>query len=72
MGKCQLVSASVDKNLISRSKKEKENFICAKFEDYNPGRASQEALRTVLTIRNQDTIYISFLRQRAVYQMTYY
>ena len=25
-----------------------ENFIQAKFEDYNPGRASQKALRTVL------------------------
>ena len=31
----------VDKKLISRSKKEMENFIWTKFEDYNPERASQ-------------------------------
>ena len=40
----------------SRSKKEMENFIQAKFEDYNPGRASQKALRTVPPIRSQGTV----------------
>ena len=58
--------------LISRSMKEMENFILAKFEDYNPGRASQKALRTVPPVRSQDIVYINFMRQRAVHQMTYY
>ena len=48
-------------------KKELEIFIRAKFEDYNLGRASQKALRTVPPARSQDTVYISFLRQGAVY-----
>ena len=46
--------------LISRSKKELENFIRAKFKDYNPERASQKALRTVPPIRSQHMVYISF------------
>ena len=33
-----------------------ENFIPAKFEDYNPGRASQKALRTVPHVRSQSTV----------------
>ena len=33
-----------------------ENFIQAKFEDYNLGRAAQKALRTVLPIRSQGTV----------------
>ena len=61
MGGCW--KACVDEKLISQSKKELENFIRAKFEDYNPGRASQTALKTVLPVRSQDTVYISFLRQ---------
>ena len=58
----------VDKNTISRSKKELESFIQAKFEDYSLGRDSQKAPRTVLLIRSQDAIHISFLRQRTVHQ----
>ena len=46
----------VNKKLISRSKKEMENFIQAKFEDYNPGRASQKGLRTVPLVRSQGTV----------------
>jgi len=37
-----------------------ENFIRAKFEDYNLGRAFQKALRTVSPIRCQDAVYIVF------------
>ena len=40
----------MDERLISWSKKEMRNFTGAKFEDYNPGRASQKALRTLLPI----------------------
>ena len=47
---------SVNEKLISRSKKELENFIQAKFGDYNPGRAFQKALRTVLPFRSQGTV----------------
>ena len=32
----------------------------AKFEDYNPGRASQKALRTVPSVRSQGTVINSF------------
>ena len=46
----------VNEKLISRSKKEMENFIWAKFEGYSPGRASQKALRTVPPIRSQGTV----------------
>ena len=35
-----------------------ENFLGAKFEDYNLGRASQEALRTVAPVRSQNS-YLS-------------
>ena len=48
--------SGIDEKLISPSKKEMENFIRAKFEDYNPGRASQKALRTVPPIRSQGTV----------------
>ena len=65
-----LFSNSVDKKLISRSKKEMENFIQAKFEDYNPRRASQISPRTVPPVGSKGTV--SFLRQRAVHQKTYY
>ena len=61
-----------EKLKISSPKKEMENFIWASFEDYNLGRASQKALRALLPVRSQNTVYISFLRQRAVHQMTYY
>ena len=43
-----------------------ENFIGAKFEDYNLGRASQKALRTVLQVRSQGTVTEVFFRQRTV------
>ena len=33
-----------------------ENFFRAKFEDYNLGRASQKALRTVPCIRSHGTV----------------
>ena len=46
----------VDEKLISHSKKEMENSMQAKFEDYNPGSASQKALRTVLSIGSQGTV----------------
>ena len=49
-----------------------ENFIRAKFEDYNLGRALQKALRTVPPIRCQDAVYIVFLIQRAVQEMMSY
>ena len=52
--------------------KEMEIFIQAIFEDCNPGRASQKSLRTVPPLRNKDTVYISFFRQKAVCQMVYY
>ena len=61
--------------LISRSKKELENFIRGEFGNCNLGRASQKALRTVLPVRSQDTslyTFFFFLRQRAVHQMMYY
>ena len=57
---------------INQSKKEMENFIQAKLEGCNPGRASQKPLRTVPPVRSQNTVYISFLRHRAVHQMMYY
>ena len=50
-----------------------ENFISAKFEDYNPGLASQKALRAVLLpSKSRHSYVILFLRQKAVHQMTYY
>ena len=38
------------------SKKEMENFIQAKCEDYNPEKSSQKVLRTVSPIRSQGTV----------------
>ena len=46
----------MDENVICQSKKELENFMRAKFENYNPGRASQKALRPVPQVRNQVTV----------------
>ena len=46
----------VNEKLISQSKKEMENFIQAKFEDYNPGRSYHKALRAILLVRNQGTV----------------
>ena len=46
--------------LISRSKKELENFIQAEFENCNLERASQKALRTILPVRSQDTSLYAF------------
>ena len=48
--------ASVDEKLIRQSKKEIENFTQAEFEDYDPGRASQKALRPVRPVRSQGTV----------------
>ena len=42
-----------------------DNFIQPKFEDYNPGRASQKA-ENWSAMRSQGT-FIFFLRQRAVH-----
>ena len=33
-----------------------ENFIQAKFEDYNPGRSYHKALRAILLVRHQGTV----------------
>lgn len=44
------------KRLISRSTKEMENFITAKFEYSNLGNASQKALRTLPLVRTQGTV----------------
>ena len=44
-----------------------EDFIQAKFEDYNLGRAPQKASRAILPIRSEGTVIISFMRQRAVH-----
>ena len=33
-----------------------ENLIRAKFEDYNPGKASQKPLRTVPPVRSKSTV----------------
>lgn len=49
-----------------------ESFIGAKFEVYKLGRAYQKAPTMVLPIRSQDTVFVSFLKQRPVQQMTYY
>ena len=55
----------VNEKLISWSKKESENFIQAKFEDYNLGRVPQKSLRPVSSARSHDTVFLNFLRQRA-------
>ena len=50
----------MDEKSISRSKKETENFIWAKFEADNLGRASQKALGTVLPSRSQGIVIQGF------------
>ena len=50
--------------------KEVGNFIRTKFEDYNPGTASQKALTTVL-LEVKAQLHINFFRQRAIYYMYY-
>lgn len=63
----------IEKWKISSAKKAMENFIWASFEDYNLGRSYEKVLRALLPVRSQDTVYINFLRQKAVIcQMTYY
>ena len=52
---CSMVSF-MDEKLIRWSKKEMEIFIWVKFEDHNPGRASQKAPRTVPPVRSQGTV----------------
>ena len=49
-----------------------EKFIQARFEYYNVGRASQNALRTVQQVRSQGTVIKVFLRQRVEYQVMCY
>ena len=51
-----LLNNTVDEKLIRLSKKEMENFIRAKFEDFNPRKASQEALRIVPPVRSQGIV----------------
>ena len=58
---------NVDGNLISRSKKKNGKFIPDKFEDYNLGRASQKALRTVRPTRSQDIAYLRHFWDRELY-----
>ena len=41
---------------MNQSTEEMKIFICTEFEDCNPGRASQEALRIVLPVRRQGTV----------------
>ena len=53
----------VNEKLISWSKKELKSFIWARFEDYNSGRASQKALRTVRLVRNESTVIYIFWDQ---------
>lgn len=56
-----LYDCNVDEKLINWFQKELENFIWAKFEDYNPKRTSPKALRTALPIRSQDILtWVSF------------
>ena len=43
-----------------------EIFIQAKFEDYNSGRASQKAVRTIPPIRSQGTVMWVFWERRTV------
>ena len=46
----------IDEKLINQSEKEMETFIWVKFEDYNPGNASQDTMETVLPVRTQGTV----------------
>ena len=43
----------MDEKLISQSKKEMENFIQGKFENYNSGRAPQKTLHSPLEVKAQ-------------------
>ena len=65
---------TIDKKLVSQSKKEMKTFIQAKLEDYNPERLSQKVLkmRIVPSVRNQGAFMLGFLRQRAVHLMMYF
>ena len=57
-------------NKVSRKislRKEMEIFIWAWFEDHNPERVSQKALRTVLPIRSQYTVTEEFFWDRELY-----
>ena len=47
-----------DEKLINCSKEELETLVGVKFENYNPGRAFQKAMRTLLPIRSWDTVYM--------------
>ena len=40
---------------ISQSKKDIKKFICAKFQDYNPGIASEKALRMVPPMESSES-----------------
>ena len=53
--RCKMIVV-LTKKIISWPKKEKENFIWAKFEDYKLGRASRKALRIVPPVRIQGTV----------------
>ena len=46
------VEKYIDEKLVSQSKKDTEKFIWAKFQDYNPGIASEKALRMVLPMES--------------------
>lgn len=65
---------TIDKKLVSQSKKEMKTFIQAKLEDYNPERLSQKVLkvRIVPSVRSQGAFMLGFLRQRAVHLMMYF
>ena len=57
----------IDGKLINQSEKE-GNSVQAKVEDYNPGRTSQKALRTVSLIRSQGIVILyTFFRDRGLY-----
>ena len=45
----------IDEKLVSQSKKDIEKFIWAKFQNYNPGIASQKALRMVLPMESSES-----------------
>ena len=51
----------INKSISERSGK----FYLSQIEDYDLGRGSQKASRTVLPTRSQSTGVLSFLRQRA-------
>ena len=45
----------IDEKLVSQSKKDIKKFICAKFQDYNPGTASEKALRMVPPMESSES-----------------